>query len=186
MSKGKRTDAIAGEIVHEYDGIEEADNSLPMWWVAVFILTVVFAAMYWLMVQSFHMAPTPAEELARAEAERAQRTGQVSDADLQAAAHSDAQLTAGKLAFTTNCVACHGTKAEGIIGPNLTDEHWLHGGAPAQIFGTIRDGVPAKGMPSWGPVLGPATVKSLTAYLLSLRNTHVAGKAPQGEIYQGI
>jgi cytochrome c oxidase cbb3-type subunit 3 len=110
----------------------------------------------------------------------------VSDADLAAAAHNDSQLAAGQQAFTTNCVACHGTKAEGIIGPNLTDEHWLHGGGPAQIFGTIRDGVPAKGMPSWGPVLGPATVKSLTAYLLSLRNTRVPGKAPQGEIYHGI
>jgi cytochrome c oxidase cbb3-type subunit 3 len=186
MTEPRRTDAIAGEIVHEYDGIEEADNALPVWWVAVFIITVVFAATYWLMVQAFHMAPTPAEALALAEAERAQRTGVVSESELQSAAQSASQVSAGKLAFTTNCIACHGSKGEGNIGPNLTDEQWLHGGGAAQIFATIRDGVPAKGMPTWGPLLGPAAVKSLTAYVLSVRNTHIPGKAPQGEPYIGI
>jgi cytochrome c oxidase cbb3-type subunit 3 len=185
MSEIKRTDAIAGDIVHVYDGIEEADNALPIWWIVVFIGSVVFATSYWLMVEEFHMAPTPAEALAIAQAERSKLTGQVSDAELESAAQSASLVAAGKAAFMTNCVACHGAKAEGNIGPNLTDPNWLHGGAPAQIFATIRDGVPAKGMPSWGPVLGQDAVKTLAAYVLTMRNTNVPGKPPQGDPYGG-
>jgi cytochrome c oxidase cbb3-type subunit 3 len=185
MAEIKRTDAIAGDIVHVYDGIEEADNSLPTWWVVVFICTTVFAVGYWLMMEEFHLGPTPAEELALVQAERSQRTGQVGDDELMSAARSDSMVAAGKQAFTTNCVACHGSKAEGNIGPNLTDANWLHGGAPAQIFSTIRDGVPAKGMPSWGAILGQDAVKTLAAYVITLRGTNVPGKAPQGEPYGG-
>lgn len=185
MSEVKRTDPIAGAIVHEYDGIEEADNALPTWWVVVFIGTMIFAAVYWLAVQEFHLAPTPTEELALVLAERAQRTGQVSDEVLLAASQSSSLVAAGKQTFTTNCVACHGTKAEGNIGPNLTDSNWLHGGAPAQIFATIRDGVPAKGMPGWGAILGQENAKAVAAYLLTLRGTNVPGKAPQGDVYAG-
>ena len=185
MAEIKRTDAIAGDIVHEYDGIEEADNSLPIWWVVVFIVSVLFAGGYWLMVEEFHLVPTPAEALALAQAERAKLTVQVSESDLLSAARSESSVAAGKLAFTTNCVACHGTQAEGTIGPNLTDANWLHGGTPSQIFSTIRDGVPAKGMPSWGAILGQDTVKTLAAYVITLRGTNVPGKAPQGEPYGG-
>jgi cytochrome c oxidase cbb3-type subunit 3 len=185
MAEIKRTDAIAGAIVHEYDGIEEADNALPVWWVVVFISTMVFAAMYWLMVQEFHLEPTPAEALAIVQAERAQRTGQISDDALVSASQSAALTATGKTTFTTNCVACHGAKAEGNIGPNLTDPNWLHGGAPAQIFSTIRDGVPAKGMPSWGAILGQDSVKAVAAYVLTLRGTNVPGKPPQGDVYAG-
>ena len=180
MSDSKRTDAIAGDIVHVYDGIEEADNALPVWWVVLFIGTLVFAATYWLMVEEFHLTPTPAEALALVQSERAERTGTVSEEELLSASQNQAAVSAGKQVFVTNCVVCHGANAEGNIGPNLTDGAWLHGGAPANIFGTIRDGVAAKGMPAWGPVLGGDTVKKLTAYVLSVRGTNVPGKAPQG------
>lgn len=185
MSDVKRTDAIAGDIVHVYDDIEEADNALPTWWVVMFIGTVVFSAGYWLMMEEFHLGKTPAEELAAVQAERAKQSGVISDEMLLSTAHNAVAVAAGQQAFTTNCVACHGAKAEGNIGPNLTDASWLHGGAPAQIFATIRDGVPAKGMPSWGAILGQDGVKALTAYVLTLRGTNVPGKPPQGETYAG-
>jgi cytochrome c oxidase cbb3-type subunit III len=186
MSEIKRRDAIAGDIVHEYDDIEEADNALPTWWVVVFIVSTVFAAAYWLAVEQFHLVATPHEAHAAIQAERSARTGEVSEAELLTASQSATAIVAGKQAFTTNCVACHGAKAEGTIGPNLTDPNWLHGGAPGQIFSTIRDGVPAKGMPSWGAILGQDAVKTLAAYVLTLRGTNVPGKAPQGDVYSGI
>lgn len=185
MTDVLRTDAIAGDIVHEYDGIEEADNALPLWWVVVFIGTLVFAAVYWLMAEEFHVVATPVELLAVEQAERAQRNGTIDEEELLSASRNSSQLATGKQAFTTNCVACHGAKAEGNIGPNLTDPNWLHGGKPVQIFSTIRDGVPAKGMPSWGAILGRDAVKSLAAYVLSIRNSNVPGKPPQGEPYSG-
>jgi cytochrome c oxidase cbb3-type subunit 3 len=185
MNEVKRVDPIAGEIVHEYDGIEEADNALPTWWVLTFIATIVFAAGYWLVVERLHATPTPAEALVLAEAARASHAGDIRDDELQAAANNPELVSQGKLAFATHCAACHGTRAEGIIGPNLTDEQWLHGGAPAQVFATIRDGVPAKGMPTWGALLGTGVVRSITAYVLTVRNTHVPGKPPQGDVYAG-
>src|SRR5262245_47798386 len=138
MAEIKRTDAIAGDIVHEYDGIEEADNELPTWWVVVFIASIAFGAVYWLVYEEFHLQPTPAEELAAIQAERSQRTGQWSDADLLAAAQDPKAVAAGKKAFSTSCVVCHGMNAEGNIGPNLTDGYWLHGGSASQVFATIR------------------------------------------------
>ncbi|MEO6420141.1 MAG: c-type cytochrome, partial [Polyangiaceae bacterium] len=70
----------------------------------------------------------------------------------------------------------------GTIGPNLTDSYWIHGGAPDKIYATIHDGVLAKGMPAWGAQLGNSQVQSLTAFVLTLRDTNVAGgKPPQGE-----
>lgn len=186
MADVKRTDAIQGDILHEYDGIEEADNELPTWWVAVFLGTVIFGGVYYFVFEKYHLQPSPAEELAVIAAERAKNTGDYSDADLLAAAKNASAVEAGKQAYTTNCVACHGANSEGNIGPNLTDKHWLHGGAPSAIFATIRDGVPAKGMPSWGAILGTQGVRDVAAYVLTVRNKNVPGKAPQGEEYSGI
>lgn len=186
MAEAKRVDAIQGEIVHEYDGIEEADNQLPKWWVAVFIGTMIFGGVYYLVYEKYHVRPSPTEELAMVLAERSKSGGELSDADLLAVSKDPKAIAAGKTAYTNNCVACHGTKLEGTIGPNLTDSHWLHGGAPTNIFSTIRDGVPAKGMPTWGAILGPQGVRDVTAYVLTQRNTQVSGKPPQGEVYSGL
>jgi cytochrome c oxidase cbb3-type subunit 3 len=184
MSDVKRRDSIAGDIVHVYDGIEEADNELPNWWLALFIGAILFSGAYWLAAEKLGLVATPEQELAAFVAEQRERTGVVSDADLEQAATQAAVTAEGKKLFATTCVVCHGDKAEGKIGPNLTDPNWLHGGAPSQIFASIRNGVPAKGMPSWGPVLGEANVASLTAYVLTLRNSAVPGKAPEGETWQ--
>ena len=185
MAEVKRTDVIQGDILHEYDGIEEADNELPKWWVAVFVGTAMFGAVYYFVYEKYHVQPSPTEELAVIVAERAKHTSDYTDNDMLAIAKDPAALSAGKQAFTTNCVACHGAKAEGNIGPNLTDQTWLHGGNPSKIFATIRDGVPAKGMPTWGAILGNVGVRDVAAYVVTLRNTNVPGKAPQGDPYTG-
>jgi cytochrome c oxidase cbb3-type subunit 3 len=88
-------------------------------------------------------------------------------------------LAAGKAIFIRNCSKCHGDKAEGKEGPNLTDAFWLYGGAPTDLFHTVTTGT-KKGMPDWGPKLGQGAVKQVVAYVLTLRNTNVPGKAPQG------
>ena len=185
MAEIKRVDAIQGNIVHEYDGIEEADNELPRWWVAAFLATIVFGAVYYFVYEKFHLQPSPSEELAAVVAERAKHVTDFTDDDLRAIAKDPAAVSAGKAAYAINCVACHGSNAEGNIGPNLTDKAWLHGGDPSKIFATIRDGVPAKGMPSWGAVLGNIGVRDVAAYVVTLRNSNVPGKAPQGEAYTG-
>jgi cytochrome c oxidase cbb3-type subunit 3 len=186
MSEVKgRTDAIAGQIVHEYDGIEEADNQLPLWWVAGFLGTIAFALAYWLGYEVLQARPSPRQEYAvQAEALRAQRAAEaaaapeVSAESLTALAVDPTTVAAGAAVFKQQCVPCHGERAEGKIGPNLTDKSWIHGGSPLAIHKTITTGVAVKGMPAWGPVLGPKAVREVTAFVLSLRNTEVSGGKP--------
>lgn len=90
----------------------------------------------------------------------------------------------GAAIFSANCTGCHGSNANGLSGPNLTDGYWLHGSEPTEMFTTVYVGVGVKGMPAWGGSLG-AQVKDVVAYLLSVKDTNVAGKEAQGVDAEG-
>jgi cytochrome c oxidase cbb3-type subunit 3 len=81
---------------------------------------------------------------------------------------------AGQATFLTTCATCHNAKLTGGIGPNLLDQQWIHGGRPTEIYQTVTNGVPAKGMPTWGPVLGVKKISEVVAFVLS---HHTAGEA---------
>lgn len=173
------------EVIHEYDGIQEYDNRLPTWWLYTLFGAIVFSGGYWLYYQTFRLG-APSEAASKKEtsvAAAATATSTVTPAELVALSKNPDAVKAGQAVFTTNCVACHGANAGGgPIGPNLTDSSWIHGGAPEKIFATVHNGVLTKGMPAWGPQLGERKVQSVVAYVLTLRNTNVAGgKSPQGE-----
>jgi cytochrome c oxidase cbb3-type subunit 3 len=173
-------------VVHETgDGIQEYDNHLPNWWLYTLYGTVIFAVGYWFYFQVFQVGEPSVVAWRREVAEIAARTGQtvpVSAAQLVDMSRDPTVTGEGKQVFATTCVACHGPSGGGVVGPNLTDEYWLHGGAPDQIYATIRDGVPTKGMPAWGPQLGPTRTQAVAAYVLTLRNTNIpGGKPPQGD-----
>ena len=88
---------------------------------------------------------------------------------------------AGKTIFKQYCQVCHNEDGRGGIGPNLTDEYWLHGGQTLDIASTIIYGVPEKGMISWQSMLQPRQVGEVVAYIHSLQGTNPANaKAPQG------
>lgn len=182
--------AVTGDQVmegHDYDGIQEQDNSLPNWWLGILYLTTLFALGYWFYYHSYGMGTLPGEayrqETAAAEARAAARArAAASSPEALAALARDANLVnQGRGVFQTTCVPCHGPTGGGTIGPNLTDDHWINGGAPDRIFRTINEGVLARGMPAWGPQLGPDRVRAVLAFVLSIKNTNVAGgKPPQG------
>lgn len=168
------------EIVHEYDGILEADNQLPRWWLGIFFATVAFAFAYWWVYESWEFASSPREAYDTELALAAARGGvQVDDALLEGLATNESMVARGRTTFLQNCVVCHGELAEGRIGPNLTDSAWLHGDSPTEIYATIREGYAPRGMPAWGASLGEAQVQALTAYVLSVRDTNVPGRAPE-------
>ena len=181
MTEGKRRDEIQGEILHEYDGIEEADNHLPTWWLATFFGAVLFAIAYWFIYEGYGLAKSQRALFAEEQAAIEEASGaRLTDAELGALAADAARITEGRAVFAQNCVVCHGERAEGKIGPNLTDGSWIHGVRPTEVFGVIRRGVAAKGMPQWGTVLGPQRTQSVMAYVLSVRDTNVpGGKEPQ-------
>ena len=74
----------------------------------------------------------------------------------------------GREIFKQNCTSCHGPEAKGLVGPNLTDNTWIHGGKPEDIQNTITKGVAAKGMPTWGPILGNEKVADVATFIYSL------------------
>jgi len=167
----KETNHILGHS-DESDGIEEYDNPLPDWWVGLFWLTIVWAVGYGLwyhVIADRSQVKGLAAELAAAEATLAARP-----ADTEAAAAASAvfavtpeSVGAGETVFAQNCVACHGAALQGGIGPSFVDAEWLHGGQAADIIRTITEGVPAKGMIAWGPILSPEQINQVAAYVVS-------------------
>lgn len=175
-----RKDDIQGQIVHVYDGIEEADNELPTWWLVTFFSAILFGAFYWMYYESMPIGDYPGAAYTKERLAAMEGEGEVTDADLLKLTSDAPMVATGKSIFITNCTKCHGNKAEGKEGPNLTDKFWLYGGSPAEIFLSIKNGT-KKGMPDWGPMLGNGAVKQVAAYVITLRNTNVSGRAPQGD-----
>ena len=95
------------------------------------------------------------------------------DAKLWAMSRNAVFVDAGRQTFESLCVACHLASLRGksenpaAVGPDLTDTSWLHGGTPKEVYATAAHGVPAKGMPSWEPVLGQRKTVEVVAYVLS-------------------
>ena len=176
---------------HDYDGIKELDNALPPWWKYGFYITIAVAFVY---MFNFHVSgngKNPDQEYL-AEMEEGKKQEEIYKAktknlvDENNVTLSDADGTAaGKSLYTQSCVACHGSNGEGGIGPNLTDEYWIHGGALNDIYKTIKIGYPEKGMQSWQSMYSPIQMKQLTSYVHALLGTKPANpKAPQGILYQ--
>ena len=178
------SDPKPDQVVHVYDDIQEEDNRLPNWWLATLFGTIIFGFGYWFVFQTAKWLPNPNEEFrAQAEELKKQRVAAnpTSDEALWALAKQPQVVVDGQKVFMSTCVSCHGPKAEGLVGPNLTDPFWLHGNTPNDIIKGVNEGYVAQGMPPWGPVIGADKTRKVAAYVLSLRNTNVPGKAAQGE-----
>jgi cytochrome c oxidase cbb3-type subunit 3 len=177
---------------HDYDGIGELDNPLPPWWVALFWITIIFAVIYWGYYHTFDKGPGQ-EEMYATEMEAAEAAvanylneqGEVVDENSVVMLTDASALARGKEIFESKCVACHLADGGGNnIGPNLTDNYWIHGGSIKDIFSTIKYGVVEKGMLAWETQLGPADMQKVSSYVKSLVGTTPANpKAPQGELY---
>lgn len=175
---------------HEFDGIRELDNTIPPWFNILFYGTIVIAFLYILNYHVFKMSGLSAEEyndemkVAAMQRDELIRTGAFINENTVKLMTDDATITEGKTIFNTNCTVCHGPAGGGLIGPNLTDEFWIHGGGVVNVFKTIKYGVPVKGMISWQNQLNPKQMQAVTNYILTLKGTNPAnGKQPEGTIY---
>lgn len=171
---------------HEYDGIQEYDNPMPRWWLYIFWGTIVWSVLYWFNMPGIGVGKGTIADydasVAAAAAEFPQPASTGPDvAALVAMSTDPAALAAGKTVFQAYCAACHAADGGGVIGPNLTDAFWIHGGSPAQVYTTVHDGVLSKGMPAWGQSLKPDEVTAVVAYVISLQGTTPASpKPPEG------
>jgi cytochrome c oxidase cbb3-type subunit 3 len=188
MAVSDPNETSESRVVHVYDGdLLEEDNRLPLWWLYTLYGAIAFAVVYWYGEHQLKAwAPRDVafqEEMLAVRMAEAKRSGAgIPPEALVALSKAPATVDAGKQVFATTCAPCHRADGGGNIGPNLTDDFWLHGGKPQNIWGCVHDGVPAKGMPTWGPQLGEEKVAAVVAYVLTLKGTNVAaGKPPQGE-----
>lgn len=180
------------DLGHEYDGIRELDNRLPPWWLYGFYLCIIFAGIYIYRYHVAHSAPLPQEELqiamtaAAAEKEEyLKKSANKVDENTVTYLSDAASLEAGKKIFTTVCAACHQADGGGSVGPNLTDEFWIHGGSIKDIFKTIKYGWPEKGMKSWQDDYSPVQIAQMASYVKSLKGTKPAKpKEAQGTVYE--
>ncbi len=178
------------DLGHDYDGIRELDNRLPPWWLYGFYLCIIFAAIYLWRFHVSHSGPSSIEEynhqMAIAEKQKEDYLKKAANnIDENSVAMMDAAaIAAGQALFITNCSACHGKAGEGSVGPNLTDDYWLHGGSINAIFKTIKYGVPEKGMRSWQEDFSPVKIAQISSFIKSLHGTNPPNaKEKQGELY---
>ena len=173
---------------HQYDGIQELNNPIPAWFMWLFYGTIAFAFCYLLIYPIFKVGPNQYEEykteVAQADAAHklflSKAANQVDENTVKLVS-SPSVLASGAAVFKTNCVACHGDHAQGVVGPNLTDDYWLHGGKINDLFKTVKYGVLTKGMPTWEKVLSPKQISDVVNYVKSLHGTNPSGaKAPEG------
>jgi len=173
---------------HEYDGIMELDNKLPKWWLGLFYITIIFSVIYVLRYHVLKTADLQAmeyeKEIAAAEDKYKSAKPDMIDASTVSLLTDAASMEAGKAIYDLHCSVCHLSKGEGLVGPNMTDEYWIHGGSMADLYNIIVVGVPAKGMISWKDQLSPTEIQQVASYILSLQGTDPPNaKAPEGELY---
>lgn len=176
---------------HDYDGIKELDNRIPPWFHAMFWGTIIFGIIYMVSYHVIGSGDVQHEEyVAEVQAAALQRdilirSGAFINEETVTLKKDPATLSSGKDIFLKNCATCHGQSGEGLVGPNLTDKYWIHGGGIHNVFKTIKYGVPQKGMISWESQLDPTKMQEVASYILSLQGTNPPnGKAPEGSVWE--
>lgn len=180
-----------GDVIdHVWDGdLQEKNNPMPRWWLIMFWLTIGFCFIYFALypamgrfsgVLRWSKYGQYDQEMAGAKARYAPIYAAFAGRDVVDLATDPKALALGHSLFLNNCINCHGSDARGATGfPDLTDNDWLHGGAPQQILDSIthgREGV----MPALGAALGPQGVDEVVAYVLALGGRPAAPELVQG------
>lgn len=175
---------------HDFDGIKELNNKIPPWFMTIFYATIIWAIIY---MVNFHVIGSgnvqeeeyeEAVRIASLEMEILNRSGVLINEETVTFADDAASLSNGKDIFIKSCAACHGQGGEGLVGPNLTDDYWVHGNTIKDLFKVVKYGVPQKGMISWQGQLDPTQMQEVSSYILTLRGTDPPNqKAPEGELY---
>jgi len=173
---------------HNYDGIQEYDNPIPGWWHVIFLGSVLFSVLYVAVVHFSPMVPTRYEKLASAQ-EKAEKImfGKLMEIPmgeekvLRVTGNPD-WLASGEALFAKNCVLCHASKGEGLIGPNMTDEYYKNVTDIDGIIDVIANGAANNAMPAQKTILGTNDIALVAGYVVSLRGKNIPGREVEGEL----
>lgn len=180
---GKHDDQDPLLIDHESDGIKELDNLLPRWWVWLFYLCTIFAIVYMVYYHGFNAGDPQVAKLGVQAAEYQvewKKGEEIKSAALAKFESSIGSLqpsteprviSEGQQVYTKLCAPCHRPDGGGLVGPNLTDDYWIHGSTYVDNVKTILNGVPEKGMLTWRGVLKPGEIQAVASFIYTLRGT---------------
>jgi cytochrome c oxidase cbb3-type subunit 3 len=178
------------KIEHAFDGIHELNNKIPPWFNILFYGSIVFAVVYLIDYHVLGSGNIMIDEyvtevkVANEKREEMIKSGAFISENNVVLLSDASEIDKGSQLFKANCSACHGMDAGGIVGPNLTDKYWIHGGGIKNVFTTVKNGVPVKGMISWKSILNPKQMQQVSSYILSLEGTTPAvSKPPEGNIW---
>jgi cytochrome c oxidase cbb3-type subunit 3 len=164
---------------HVWDvDLVEMNNPLPRWWMYLFVITVVFSAIYLALYPGLGKFPGTLgwssvgqykAEQQRAQENMAQIFARFKGKTAEELAKDSVAMGIGERLFGNNCAQCHGSDARGSKGfPNLTDGDWLYGGSLQTIAETITKGRMGV-MPPMAAAVGTAEdVRNVANYVLSL------------------
>jgi cytochrome c oxidase cbb3-type subunit 3 len=171
-------------IDHDYDGIKELDNPPPPWLMMIFYGTIIWSVFY---VFYYHVFDGPSQEdeynTEMAEA-KANMPKSVFDENNIVLLTDAASLAEGEKLFASKaCDACHGVTN---IGPDLTDNYWIHGNQVGEVFKVIKYGVAEKGMTPFKGQMTDEQMQQVTSYILvNMKGAATANtKGPQGDKYE--
>ncbi len=171
-------------IDHDYDGIKELDNPPPPWLMIIFYVSIIWSVFY---VFYYHVFNGPSQideyntEMAEAKANMPKSTFDENNIVLLTDAASMAE--GEKLFASKACNACHGVTN---IGPNLTDNYWIHGNKIDNVFKIVKYGVAEKGMTPFKDQMTDKQIQQVASYILvKMKGAATANtKGPEGDKYE--
>lgn len=173
------------EGTHEYDGIKELNNSAPNWIMIILMASIFFALIY--AVHYFGYPDNKMDQVSEYERKVAEFKEQIAANNPVSAEELSMEeiIAAGSQLYSEKgCIACHGQQGEGnAIGPNLTDNYWIHGCSTENVIKIITEGNPAKGMTAYKSMMTADQIKNLSLYILNgmVGSNPTNGKDLQGE-----
>ncbi|HOW24593.1 MAG TPA: cbb3-type cytochrome c oxidase N-terminal domain-containing protein [Bacteroidales bacterium] len=191
-------DQLTGDEImhgHEYDGIQELNNKLPRWWLGLFYITIIIGVIYILRFHVLKTAPLQEEEYLTEMAAFEQTPSEEAPAPSSSSSGDEATVTGtrltdaaslegGKTVYDKNCAVCHLAQGQGLVGPNLTDAYWIHGGSFEDIVKVINTGVIEKGMIAWKDMLSVTDIQQVASFIMSLQGTNPPNpKAQEGTLF---
>jgi cytochrome c oxidase cbb3-type subunit 3 len=173
---------------HDYDGIRELDNDLPPWWKWLFYITIIFAVVYCIRLFIFHADDLIqyreyANEMKNVEAEKP--TADDNATFELVVLEDEASLASGKETWDKICAVCHLVDGGGLVGPNMTDNYWIHGNTLEDLYRVVETGVIEKGMIPYKDQLSEQKRLEVVSFILvELQgSTPATPKAPEGKEY---
>ncbi|MEO0997984.1 MAG: cbb3-type cytochrome c oxidase N-terminal domain-containing protein, partial [Pseudomonadota bacterium] len=128
---------------HMWDGLKELNNPLPMWWLWLFILTLIWSFGYLAYypglgafggLSEWSQSAQYQAEVEAAEARYGPLFARFGEMPAEELVTNTEALAIGQSLFANYCSQCHGSLGYGARGfPNLTDDDWLFGGDAAAV-----------------------------------------------------